>query len=117
MSLCPATTDRAAAGDWLHPAWGAAGVEGVIVKGRAQAYRPGRRGWIKVRARTTAEGLIVAVTGTVQEPNTLLLGRYDTAARLRLVARTAPPSPRARSVVRPVPTGRGSRTVPPSRGM
>ncbi|MEU3862475.1 ATP-dependent DNA ligase [Streptomyces sp. NPDC028722] len=85
FSLCPATTDRAVAGGWLDPAWGAAGV-----KGRAQTYRPGRRGWIKVRARFTQEGLVGAVTGGVREPSALLLGRYDRAGRLRLVALTAP---------------------------
>ncbi|MEU0054603.1 hypothetical protein [Streptomyces sp. NPDC006309] len=75
FSLCPATTDRAVAEDWLDPAWGAAGMEGVIVKGRPQAYQPGRRGWIKVRARSTQEGLVAAVAGTVHEPGALLLGR------------------------------------------
>ncbi|CAM5722481.1 MULTISPECIES: ATP-dependent DNA ligase [Streptomyces] len=48
--VCPATTDRAAAEDWLDPAWGAAGIEGAVVKGLSQKYQPGRRGWIKVRA-------------------------------------------------------------------
>ncbi|WP_239771914.1 hypothetical protein [Streptomyces sp. CL12-4] len=41
--LCPATTDRATAEDWLDPAWGAAGIEGVVVKGLAQKYQPARR--------------------------------------------------------------------------
>ncbi|MET7379901.1 hypothetical protein ABZT08_13965 [Streptomyces sp. NPDC005526] len=30
LTLCPATTDRAVAQDWLDPAWGAAGIEGVL---------------------------------------------------------------------------------------
>ncbi|MEU6597890.1 ATP-dependent DNA ligase [Streptomyces flaveolus] len=96
FTLCPATTDRAVGEDWLAPAWGSAGIEGVVVKGLAQPYWPGRRGWIKVRARETAEGVIGGVTGLVQAPATLLVGRYDSAGRLRMVARTAPLSTAAR---------------------
>ncbi|MER7053514.1 ATP-dependent DNA ligase [Streptomyces sp. NPDC000351] len=94
--LCPATTDRATAEDWLDPAWGAAGIEGCVVKGLAQRYTPGRRGWLKVRARASAEAVVAAVTGPVSAPSTLLLGRWDTDGRLRLVARTTPLSPVAR---------------------
>ncbi|MGW2465138.1 hypothetical protein ACWEOA_38550 [Streptomyces sp. NPDC004457] len=63
--LCPATTDRVTAEDGLDPAWGAAGIEGVVVKGLAQKYQPCRRGWIKVRARASAEAVVAAVTGRV----------------------------------------------------
>lgn len=90
FTLCPATTDRAVGKDWLDPAWGAAGIEGVVVKGLAQPYWPGRRGWIKVRARETADGVVGGITGSVRAPATLLIGRYSSAGRLWLVARTAP---------------------------
>jgi ATP-dependent DNA ligase len=86
--LCPATTNRARAEDWLDPAWGAAGIEGVVVKGLAQKYQPARRGWIKVRSRASAEAVVASVTGRVAAPSTLLLGRYDQAGRLRFIART-----------------------------
>lgn len=94
--LCPATTDRATAEDWLDPAWGAAGIEGCVVKGLSQRYTPGRRGWLKVRARASAEAVVAAVTGPVSAPSTLLLGRWDTDGRLRFIARTTPLSPAAR---------------------
>lgn len=94
--LCPATTDRATAEDWLDPAWGTVGIEGVVVKGMAQRYTPGRRGWLKVRARASAEGVVAAVTGPVSAPSTLLLGRWDAKGRLRFIARTAPLSAAAR---------------------
>lgn len=94
--LCPATTDRATAEEWLDPAWGAAGIEGVVVKGLAQRYMPGRRGWLKVRARASAEAVVAAVTGPVSAPSTLLLGRWDADGRLRFIARTTPLSPAAR---------------------
>ncbi len=97
--LCPATTDRARAEDWLDPAWGAAGIEGVVVKGLSQKYQPARRGWIKVRARASAEAVVASVTGRVAAPSTLLLGRYDEAGRLRFIARTAPLSAAARREV------------------
>ncbi|MBD0419302.1 ATP-dependent DNA ligase [Streptomyces sp. TRM S81-3] len=97
--LCPATTDRAMAEDWLDPAWGAAGIEGVVVKGLSQRYQPARRGWIKVRARASAEAVVASVTGRVTAPSTLLLGRYDQAGRLRFIARTSPLSATARREV------------------
>ncbi|MEV8548175.1 ATP-dependent DNA ligase [Streptomyces sp. NPDC051572] len=96
FTLCPATTERATALDWLDPAWGAAGIEGVVVKGASQPYLPGKRAWIKVRARATSEAVIGAVTGTLTNPLTLLLGRYDTAGTLQLVARTTPLTTTAR---------------------
>ncbi|PWI15979.1 ATP-dependent DNA ligase [Streptomyces sp. Act143] len=90
FTLCPATTDRATMLDWLDPAWGAAGIEGVVCKGSEQKYLPGKRAWIKVRSRVTAEGVIGGVTGTLASPASLLLARYDHAGRLRLVARSTP---------------------------
>ncbi|MEU1916197.1 ATP-dependent DNA ligase [Streptomyces massasporeus] len=90
FALCPATTDRATMLDWLDPAWGAAGIEGVVLKGSEQRYLPGKRAWLKVRSRVTAEGVIGGVTGTLASPASLLLARYDDAGHLRLVARSAP---------------------------
>ncbi|MET9126990.1 MULTISPECIES: ATP-dependent DNA ligase [unclassified Streptomyces] len=73
---------------WLDPAWGTAGVEGVVIKDPGSRYRPGARGWQKLRTRTTAEGIIGAVTGTVHAPKSLLLGRLDPTGRLQLIARS-----------------------------
>ncbi|MGQ4436642.1 MULTISPECIES: ATP-dependent DNA ligase [unclassified Streptomyces] len=66
------------------------GIEGVVLKDPGQPYLPGRRTWIKVRAQVTSEAVIGAVTGSLTSPDTLLLGRYDEAGRLRLAARTTP---------------------------
>ncbi|MER7496364.1 ATP-dependent DNA ligase [Streptomyces pharetrae] len=90
FTLCPNTLDRATALEWLDPAWGAAGIEGVMVKGLDQPYLPGKRAWVKVRSHVTAEAVLAGITGSLPSPQTLLLGRYDTADRLRLVARTTP---------------------------
>jgi ATP-dependent DNA ligase len=89
-ALAPSTADRRRAEEWLDPVWSAAGVEGVVSKGSEQKYTPGYRGWVKVRSRHSAEAVIGAVTGLVPRPSALLLGRYDAAGRLRLVARTTP---------------------------
>jgi len=89
-ALCPQTEDREAAGAWLDPAWGTAGIEGIMIKDPESRYQPGVRGWSKLRARTTTEAIVGAVTGTVRSPSSLLLGRLDATGRLRLVARSTP---------------------------
>ncbi|MFF4531585.1 ATP-dependent DNA ligase [Streptomyces sp. NPDC001407] len=94
-ALCPQTTDQETARAWLDPAWGAAGIEGVMIKELSSRYRPGQRGWLKLRTRTTAEGIIGAVTGTATAPQTLLLGHPDPAGELRLIARSTPLRPAA----------------------
>ncbi|MBB4903355.1 hypothetical protein FHS37_007452 [Streptomyces griseostramineus] len=40
----------------LDPAWGAAGVEGTMVKALEQLCLPGKRAWVKVRNRTHCIG-------------------------------------------------------------
>lgn len=99
FTLCPATTSRAAAQEWMDPAWGAAGIEGVVCKGLAQPYLPGRRAWIKVRTRATVEAIVGGVTGSPSAPGTLLLGRFDVSGDLRLVARSTPLTATTRRVI------------------
>ncbi|OIV39359.1 ATP-dependent DNA ligase [Mangrovactinospora gilvigrisea] len=96
FTLCPATADRELAREWLDPAWGAVGIEGVVAKGAEQPYRPGARGWLKIRSRSSAEALIAGTTGSRSAPASLLVARYDDTGRLRLVARTTPLPPAAR---------------------
>jgi ATP-dependent DNA ligase len=95
-TLVTSTSDRAAAARWLNPEWGPAGIEGVVVKSADGTYRPGERGWTKVRAFETAEGVVAGVTGPPRAPGTLLLGRYDVDGDLRLIARTTPIPPAGR---------------------
>lgn len=91
-TLCPATTDPDTAAEWMAPEWGAAGIEGVVVKPASGRYRPGARGgpggWQKCRSRSTHDAVIGAVTGPITMPHTVLLGRWDQGGRLRLVARS-----------------------------
>ncbi|MEJ8632087.1 ATP-dependent DNA ligase [Streptomyces sp. MS2.AVA.5] len=104
--LTPATTDRDLAEQWLTE-WGGLGVEGVVAKGSEQPYLAGQRRWFKIRARDTAEAIVGAVTGPVSSPNTLLLGRYTRAGRLRLVARTTPLPLALRNEIGPLLTPAG----------
>ena len=92
-TLCPLTTDPTIADEWLREWTDVPGVEGVVAKSLTALYRPGVRGWTKVRRRNTPEALIGAVTGSLQRPQVLLLGRYDTTGHLRLVGKTTPLKP------------------------
>jgi ATP-dependent DNA ligase len=69
--------------------WSAAGIEGVVAKRLDGHYVGGQRGWRKLRARAGTEAVVGGVTGSVDEPETLLLGRFDVAGRLRFAGRTS----------------------------
>ncbi|MEU3297417.1 ATP-dependent DNA ligase [Streptomyces longwoodensis] len=86
LTLCPSTTDPAVARAWLK--WTAAGLEGLCFKRLDQPYTGGVRAWRKYKVRTTTEAIIGAVTGTLEPPRTVLLGRYDAAGRLQYVGRS-----------------------------
>ncbi|WP_333732570.1 ATP-dependent DNA ligase [Streptomyces sp. IBSBF 3010] len=94
-TLCPSTTDMATAAEWLNEWTRTPGIEGIVIKSLTGRYRPGVRGWTKVRRRETSESIIGGVTGSLQRPNVLLLGRYDNTGRLRLVGKTVPLKPAA----------------------
>jgi ATP-dependent DNA ligase len=57
LQLTPATSDVEEAllsFEELRPM----GVEGLVVKGEASSYRPGKRDWIKVKNRQTTEVIV-----------------------------------------------------------
>jgi ATP-dependent DNA ligase len=93
-TLCPASTDPEEIAEWLR-AWTAFGIEGLCFKRPGQVYEPGRRGWLKYRIRASTEAIVGAVTGLIEAPSSVLLGRIDEAGRLRYVARSTPLSRRA----------------------
>ncbi|RRO14549.1 ATP-dependent DNA ligase [Saccharopolyspora rhizosphaerae] len=71
VQLIEQTTDPRAAREWMSPAWGAAGVEGVVAKPVTSRYLPGQRsGWLKIRQTHTREVVVLGVT----EENSLVLG-------------------------------------------
>ncbi|MFH8533237.1 ATP-dependent DNA ligase [Streptomyces tendae] len=86
LTLCPSTTDPDTAGEWLT--WKAVGLEGLCLKPLQAPYRGGARAWGKYKVRVTDDAIVGAFTGPATAPRTLLLGRYDTAGRLRYIGRT-----------------------------
>jgi ATP-dependent DNA ligase len=87
LTLCPQTTSTTEALEWMQTLTHA-GIEGVVAKDAAGRYVPGRRGWLKYKTRLTTQAIIGGVTGRPQRPETLLLGRFDSAGRLRYTGRT-----------------------------
>ncbi len=56
--------------------YGAAGVEGLVVKGAGTRYEPGQRRRIKFKSRESTEVLVGAVTGPVTAPQSVIAGLY-----------------------------------------
>ncbi|MGV9318222.1 ATP-dependent DNA ligase [Streptomyces sp. NPDC003660] len=98
-TLCPETDDIRVAQDWLTSWTDVPGVEGIVIRARKQRYLPGARGWYKIRRRDTTEAIVGAITGTLERPQALVLGRCDQEGVLRTVARSTHLHPdQARSV-------------------
>lgn len=89
LVLMPSSDDPAVASLWMTE-HGDAGIEGVVAKRRDHAYRPGKRWWTKVKARSSAEAVVGGVVGPLEQPTALILGRPDDTGRLRIVGRTLP---------------------------
>lgn len=66
----------------------ATGVEGVVVKGAAQAYEP-KRIWLKVKSRASVDVVCAAVIGPITQPRAVVVG-LPMHGRLRIVGRSAP---------------------------
>jgi ATP-dependent DNA ligase len=87
LALCPQTSDETTARTWFTD-WPATGIEGLLVKPHDGRYQPGETGWVKVKTRQTEEYVVGGVTGTLGQPTSLLLGRYDHHGILRFVGHT-----------------------------
>jgi hypothetical protein len=75
LQVTPATSDFEEALLWfeeLRPM----GVEGLVVKGEASTYRPGKRDWIKVKNRQTSEVIVGAVIGPIDAPQAMVAGLW-----------------------------------------
>jgi ATP-dependent DNA ligase len=108
LPLCPHTTDPDEARQWLAN-WPALGMEGLVIKPLGGRYRPGRRGWQKLREQHTADAVVAGVTGPVDRPETLLFGRFDADRELRYLGRSRPLTPAQRAAVGPALTPAGQR--------
>lgn len=85
IQLVPATTDPVAAEEWLDPAYGPFGIEGVVSKTLTGRYRGRSSGWLKTRVTTTEEAVILGVT-----PRSAVLGRPDQQGRWKAVGLSQP---------------------------
>jgi ATP-dependent DNA ligase len=92
MQLSPSTADLDEARQWFAD-FRAAGVEGLVAKGAATRYAPGRREWLKVKSWETTEVLAGGVIGPIEAPSQLVAGRYRDG-ELVVVGRTSPLTPR-----------------------
>ncbi|GFN09882.1 hypothetical protein Smic_84380 [Streptomyces microflavus] len=96
-TLCPSTTDPTMAAEWLE--WSTVGMEGLVLKNLRGTYRPATRAWRKYRVAHTTDAIIGAVSRSLTDPATVLLGRYDPTGRLRYTGRsTVLPRPLASSL-------------------
>ncbi|MCZ2858725.1 ATP-dependent DNA ligase [Blastococcus sp. VKM Ac-2987] len=91
LQLSPVTADAAQARQWFDD-FRPAGVEGLVVKGAATRYAPGRREWLKVKSWETTEVLAGGVIGALERPSQLVAGRYRDG-ELVVVGRTSPLTP------------------------
>jgi ATP-dependent DNA ligase len=98
LQVTPATVSGDVAAAWLRDHAAAdVGIEGLVVKGLGQMYRPGTRTWLKLRTRDTAEAVVGAVTGSLARPERLILGLPDADGRLIVAGNTGPLSAGQRS--------------------
>lgn len=86
VHLTPRTRDPEAAAIWFEQFEGA-GLDGLVVKDIAGTYRPGVRGWLKVKHLRTADVVVggFRVHKDGAGVGSLLLGLYDDAGTLHHV--------------------------------
>ena len=95
LQITPTTSDQEIARQWLADYAAAdVGIEGLVIKALDQAYLPGRRAWLKLRTRHTAEALVGAITGTLTAPDRLILALPRPGGSLVVAGGTAPLRPR-----------------------
>ena len=94
LQLTPVAADLDEATEWFEVLPAAMGVEGLVVKGAATRYTPGRRdAWVKVKHRETREVVVGGVLGSITHPEVVIAGLYNAEAELVVVGRTVPLKP------------------------
>jgi ATP-dependent DNA ligase len=88
--LTPYTRDPELGRRWFDEFEGA-GLDGVIAKAWSQPYLPGKRGWVKVKHRRTADCVVVGFrwSSDGKSLGSLLLGLYDERGTLHYVGHTS----------------------------
>ena len=90
LQLSPWTDDYDTAREWFRDYPGGTGVEGLVAKSAGSPYRPGVRGWIKIKSRESLDCIVGAVIGSIDRPEAVVAGRYTSSGQLRIVGRTGP---------------------------
>lgn len=86
----PTTTDRAAALEWLDPAYGTVGIEGVVAKPTGP-YRRGRASnWRKTRHTVTTEAVVAGVSTGASGQHSLVLAVPTATGRWHAVGLSQP---------------------------
>ncbi|MEU0093901.1 ATP-dependent DNA ligase [Kribbella sp. NPDC006257] len=89
LQVTPATDDFEEAREWFDVLPAAMGIEGLVCKGAASRYTPGRRdAWLKVKHRETREVLVGGVLGSITHPEVVIAGLYTSEGELTVVGRT-----------------------------
>lgn len=89
------TNDLAVARQWSEQL-AAVGIEGIVAKRANQPYQPGSRSWSKIKHYATTEAVIGGVTGSLERPQALVLGRiHRSDGQLHIVGRTTELKPAA----------------------
>jgi ATP-dependent DNA ligase len=107
LQLSPYTRELVEARRWFQE-YRPAGIEGLVVKGAATTYTPGKRGWVKVKSRETREVIVGAVIGSLTAPDAIVAGLVDGDDQLIIVGRSTPLSVAQARSLAPVlraPTG------------
>lgn len=86
LQLVEQTASIELARDWLAHL---ASLEGVVAKRVDGRYRPGYRGWVKVKRQRTADCIVVGFAGDACTP-ALVLALSDAAGQLRTFGATRP---------------------------
>lgn len=99
LQRVPHTTDRDSALEWLDPAYGTVGIEGVVAK-PAGPYRRGRAsGWRKTRHTVTTEAVVAGVSTGASGQHALVLALPTARGRWHAVGLSQPLSAAAQCEV------------------
>jgi ATP-dependent DNA ligase len=88
--LTPYTRDPKTAADWFERFEGA-GLDGLIAKAWDGVYVPGKRNWVKIKHRRTADCIVIGWRKTSDGTSlgSLLLGLYDSKGTMHYVGHTS----------------------------
>ncbi len=88
IHLTPATTDRDTAEDWFQRFEGA-GLDGVIAKGMADAYQPGKRAMVKIKHERTVDCVVAGFRwhrhGPGELVGSLILALFEADGRMQQI--------------------------------